>query len=358
MENIENIENIENRKATILVVDDVPINIDILRQVLKDKYKVKIATNGPKALKIARSENPPDLILLDVIMPDMDGYQVCKLLKEDFKTSKIPVIFVSSKSETNDEIFGFEIGAVDYIAKPISAPIVLSRVRTHLSLYDEKKLLDELVAERTLELDKTRLQIIFCLGHAAEYKDNETGMHVIRMSQYSRALALAYGMDRSEAEVFLHAAPMHDIGKIGIPDNILLKPGKLTDDEWQIMSQHPLIGADILGDTNSTLFNMAREISLTHHEKWDGSGYPYGIKGEKISIYGRISAIADVFDALTTERPYKDAWPVEKALELLQRESGSHFDPVLIKLWMQIIPQILEIKALYSEDKNLEQAVN
>ena len=337
-------------KATVLIVDDVPLNIDILLHILKDKYKVKIAINGTKALQIARSEAPPDLILLDVMMPEMDGYQVCRHLKEDYKTSQIPVIFVSTKNETSDELQGLDIGAVDYITKPVSPSIVLSRVNTHLSLYDEKRLLDELVAERTKELDETRLQIILCLGHAAEYKDNETGLHVIRMSQYSKALALATGMDKTEAETFLHASPMHDIGKIGIPDNILLKPGKLSTDEWKIMSKHPEIGADILGDTNSVLFNMAREIALTHHEKWDGSGYPFALKGKDISIYGRISAIADVFDALTTERPYKNAWSVEKTLALMQSESGKHFDPQLIARWMEIMPEILAIKQCYSEE--------
>ena len=348
---------VENNKATILVVDDIPVNIDILREILKHKYKIKIATNGPKAIQIASSETPPDLILLDIMMPEMDGYQVCKLLKEDYKTSKIPIIFVSSKNDTDDEILGFKIGAVDYIAKPVSPAIVLSRINTHLSLYNEKRLLDDLVAERTRELDETRMQIILCLGHAAEYKDNETGLHVIRMSQYSKALALANGMPKGAAEMFSHASPMHDIGKIGIPDSILLKPGKLNTQEWEVMRKHPQIGADILGDTNSTLFNMARVIALTHHEKWDGSGYPMRLKGKDISIYGRISAIADVFDALTTERPYKIAWSVEKTLALLHRESGAHFDPQLIELWMTIMPQILEIKDQYSEEVPTMQAV-
>ena len=339
----------ENRTATLLIVDDTPENIDVLRGILKQEYKIKVASNGEKALKIAQSESPPDLILLDIMMPDMDGYEVCKRLKANYATAKIPIIFVTAKGETADESMGFDIGAVDYITKPVSPPLVIRRVRTQLSLYNEKRLLDEMVKERTKELDQTRLQIIQRLGRAAEYKDNETGMHVIRMSHYSKLLGLANGMSEEEADLLLNAAPMHDIGKIGIPDKILLKPGKLDEHEWKIMKTHPQMGAEILGSDNSVLLNLARDIALTHHEKWDGSGYPNGLKGEEIPLHARIVAIADTFDALTTVRPYKHAWLVEEALDLLKKEAGSHFDPELVDKFLGIMPQVIEIKNQYAE---------
>ncbi|TXL01135.1 two-component system response regulator, partial [Methylococcaceae bacterium CS5] len=256
----------------------------------------------------------------------------------------MPVIFVTAKGETADESLGFDIGAVDYITKPVSPSLVLRRVHTQLSLYDEKRLLDEMVKDRTRELEQTRLQIIQRLGRAAEYKDNETGMHVIRMSYYSQILALASGMSEDEAELLLNAAPMHDIGKIGIPDKVLLKPGKLDADEWKIMRRHPQMGAEILGSHDSVLLNLARDIALTHHERWDGTGHPNGLKGAEISIHARIVAIADTFDALTTVRPYKQAWLTGEAIEQLKKESGTHFEPALVDIFLSIIPQILEIK--------------
>ena len=339
----------EKRTATLLIVDDIPENIDVLRGILKQDYKIKVASNGEKALKIAQSDSAPDLILLDIMMPGMDGYEVCRQLKANFSTANIPVIFVTAKGETADESLGFDIGAVDYITKPVSPPLVLRRVRTHLSLYDEKRLLDEMVKERTKELDQTRLQIIQRLGRAAEYKDNETGMHVIRMSHYSKLLGLANGMSEDEAELLLNAAPMHDIGKIGIPDRILLKPGKLDADEWEIMKTHSQMGADIIGTHSSVLLTLARNIALTHHERWDGTGYPNGLKGEEISIPARIVAIADTFDALTTIRPYKHAWSVQDAINLLQQEAGTHFDPDLVEKFLSIMPQVIEIKDEYAE---------
>lgn len=339
----------DKNTATVLIVDDTPENIDILRGILKQDYKIRVASNGEKALKIAQSDLVPDLILLDIMMPDMDGYEVCRQLKSNYSTANIPVIFVTAKGETEDESLGFDIGAVDYITKPVSPPLVLRRVRTHLSLYNEKRLLNEMVKERTKELDQTRLQIIQRLGRAAEYKDNETGMHVIRMSHYSRLLGLANGMSEDEAELLLNAAPMHDVGKIGIPDGILLKPGKLDPREWEVMKTHAQIGADIIGHHRSVLLSLAREIALTHHEKWDGSGYPNGLKGEEISIHARIVAIADTFDALTTIRPYKHAWLVEDAIALLKKEAGAHFDPKLIEKFINIIPEIIEMKDKYSE---------
>ncbi len=339
----------EESKATILIVDDAPENIDILRGLLKDEYKIKVAINGAKALKIAQSTPDLDLILLDVMMPDMDGYEVCRQLKNQISTVSIPVIFVTAKGETDDETLGFDLGAVDYITKPISPPIVKKRVQIHLALHNEKRLLEALVLERTQELEASRKEIIACLGKAAEYKDNDTGMHVKRMSHYAKVIGLAMGMSEEEANALQETAPMHDIGKIGLPDHILKKPAKLNTEEIQHMRQHPQIGVDILGGQTCPLLNMARSIAISHHEKWDGSGYPKGLKGEEIPLHGRIAAIADVFDALTTKRPYKEAWPLEKALNLLKEESGKHFDPKLVELFMESLPQILEIKNKFQE---------
>ncbi len=336
-------------QPTVLVVDDVPENIDVLAGILRPEYKVKVSLNGEKALNLARSSPAPDLILLDIMMPGIDGYEVCRQLKADLTTRRIPVIFVTAKGEVRDEALGFAVGGVDYITKPVSPPIVQARVRTHLALYDQTRALSGLVRQRTDELNDTRLQVIRRLGRAAEFKDNETGLHVIRMSHYSRLLGLAVGMGQDEADVLFNAAPMHDIGKIGIPDRILQKPGKLDAEEWEIMKQHAEIGARIIGQHDSILLETARIIALSHHEKWNGRGYPAGLEGEKIPLVGRIVAIADVFDALTSVRPYKRAWPVDEAIELLKKEAGEHFDPALIPKFLEVLPEVIEIKDRYAE---------
>jgi putative two-component system response regulator len=339
-----------DKQQTVLVVDDASANIDLLVGSLKEEYNVKAATRGEKALQIIRSENPPDMILLDIMMPGMDGYEVCRQLKEDFTTRHIPIIFITAKIGIADEIRGFNLGAVDYITKPISPPIVQARVRAQLALFDKNQSLDRRVKEQTAQLHETQLQIIRRLGRAAEYKDNETGLHVIRMSHYSEILGRAIGMSERESALLLNAAPMHDIGKIGIPDCILQKPGKLTAEEWNIIQTHCQIGADIIGDADdSELLEMARVVALTHHEKWNGSGYPHQLAGEAIPRVGRIVAVADVFDALTSVRPYKDAWPVEQALALLKEGAGTHFDPYLIPLFIEALPEILAFKTRYSE---------
>lgn len=340
-----------SEKQTILVVDDTPENIDVLVATLKGNYNIKAATNGTMALKIAKA-SPPDLILLDVMMPGIDGYEVCSQLKEDFITKHIPVVFVTAKIGVEDELRGLKLGAVDYITKPISPPIVMARVQTHLALHDQNRELDRKVRQQTAQLHETRLQIIQRLGKAAEFKDNETGLHVIRMSQYSHILARAAGMSEVDAEVLMNAAPMHDIGKIGIPDHILKKPGKLTDEEFDIMRTHCVIGADVIGEDTSELLKMAKVVALTHHEKWNGFGYPNKIAAEDIPLVGRIVAIADVFDALTSVRPYKKAWTTEDAVALLEKEAGEHFDPELVPLFVKALPEIIAIKDQYKE--NLE----
>ena len=336
-------------KVNLLVVDDTPENIDILSGILRKDYKVKAALNGMKALSNASQEPRPDLILLDIMMPDMDGYQVCEALKANPFTANIPVIFITAKSEEKDEEHGLKLGAVDYITKPISPAIVLARVKTHLALYNQNLALEDKVRQRTDELKHTRLEIIERLGRAAEFKDNETGLHVIRMSHYSRIIAAAMDFDDDWVDLIFHAAPMHDVGKIGIPESILCKPGALDDDEWATMKQHPSIGAQIIGDHEDKLLQTAKEIAMSHHEKWDGSGYPNGLKEGDIPLSGRIIAVADVFDALTTKRPYKEAWPVEKALDLIKDSAGSHFDPHIVEVFLESVPQVLEIKSRFGE---------
>jgi putative two-component system response regulator len=335
-------------KQTILVVDDVPENIDILKGILQSRYKIKVALNGEKALAIVAT-SPPDLILLDIMMPGMDGYEVCRRIKNETATRNIPIIFVTAKNEKTDEVEGLELGAVDYLRKPVVPVLVIARVKTHLALYDQNRALEEKVRQRTAELESTRLEIIRRLGRASEFKDNETGLHVIRMSYYSAHIARKAGMAEDEVEMILNASPMHDVGKIGIPDNIILKPGKLDDDEWQIMRSHPQIGADIIGEHPVGILRLAREIALSHHEKWDGRGYPAGLAGENIPYSGRIVAIADVFDALTTERPYKKAWPIEKALNVIQEEKGHHFDPDLVDVFLGCIDDLLKVRDKYQE---------
>ena len=344
-------------KQTILVVDDTVENIDVLSGVLRPTYKVKAALNGERALKIAHGDPQPDMILLDIMMPEMDGYEVCEILKSNPLTARIPVIFVTAKTAVEDEQKGLALGAVDYITKPVNAAIVQARVHTHLALYDQNRELELKVRERTEELNLTRLEIIRRLGRAAEYKDNETGLHVIRMSHYSRLLAAAVNSDPEWVDLVYNAAPMHDIGKIGIPDSILLKKTKLNDAEWKLMRQHPDYGAEIIGDHPSPLLQLAKKIALSHHEKWDGSGYPGGLQGEAIPLAGRIVAVADVFDALTTERPYKKAWPVEEALSYIMDNAGKHFDPALTALLKKIKPELLAIKSRYEENQvpGLEQ---
>ncbi len=328
-------------KPTILIVDDIPDNIAVLSNILVD-YNVKAATNGAKALEIALRFRP-DIILLDIMMPEMDGYTVCTRLKRNLLTKNIPVIFVTAMDEVTDEARGFELGAVDYITKPVSPPVVLARVRTHLKLYDQNRALEDLVHERTKALNRSRLEIIRRLGLAAEYKDNETGMHVIRMSYYCRVMATGIGMSKEDADLILNASPMHDVGKIGIPDNILRKPGRLNPEERAILEQHTEIGARIIGEHDNMLLSMAGIVALTHHEKWDGTGYPQGLKGENIPLVGRIVAVADVFDALVSKRPYKEAWPFDRAVALIKDESGKHFDPALVAAFEAHIDEIIEL---------------
>jgi len=325
----------------VLIADDDAVNRDVLCELLQPEYTVLLAKNGAQALERA-TRHVPDLVLLDVMMPGMSGYEVCAALKANPMTAPIPVIFVTALTDTADELEGFEAGAVDYITKPISPPLVRARVRTHLSLV------------RTEELKASRLAIVQRLGLAAEYKDNETGLHVIRMSHFARILGLAAGMTEEEADDLLHAAPMHDVGKIGIPDRILQKAGPLDPDEWKIMQSHATIGAEIIGEHEGGMLKLAHDIAITHHEKYDGSGYPNRLAGERIPLAGRIVAIADVFDALTSIRPYKRAWSEEEAVDYLVQQKGRHFDPALVDLFVAQLPAIRTVRLRWAEKEQAE----
>ncbi|MFN3077525.1 MAG: HD domain-containing phosphohydrolase [Alphaproteobacteria bacterium] len=341
---------------TILIVDDTPGNLDILKGILSPYYGIKIAINGRVALKVATSEQPPDLILLDVMMPDMDGYEVCRQLKATESTRNIPVIFVTAKSEVDDETLGFSLGAADYLVKPVSPPIVLARVNTHLTLSRQRKMLEDQLQFRTvqllvrnIELDETRIEVIWQLARAAEYRDDHTGMHIQRMSHYAKLLGLQVGFGEEQAETLKHASMMHDIGKIGIADGVLLKAGALNEAEFETIKNHPEIGAAIIGEQGSELLCQARIICLTHHERWNGSGYPRRLYGEDIPLIGRISALADVFDALTSRRPYKDPWPIDTALEWIRQQAGEHFDPELVPLFLSQKPVLQEIMEKFAD---------
>lgn len=315
----------------ILIVDDEPTNLHVMRQILKDTYQLLFAPNGEKALQAANTHQP-DLILLDIMMPDMSGYEVCQQLKNNPLTENIPVIFVSAMSEVNDEMYGFDVGAVDYISKPVSAPIVLRRVQIHLSLVKAKA------------LEESQKAAIFMLGEAGHYNDTDTGVHIWRMSAYAGVLAKAAGWSSELMEQLVLAASMHDTGKIGISDNILKAPRSLTAEEWVTMKTHSEIGAKILENSKEPIFVMAAEIARYHHEKWNGSGYPFGLIGEAIPESARIVAIADVFDALTMERAYKKPWTIEESVAEIRKSSGSHFDPKLVELFNHVLPEILQTK--------------
>ena len=339
-------------RPVVLVVDDTPENIDLLDGVLSADYDIKAALNGAKALEIARGDDPPDLILLDVMMPEMNGYEVCQALKEEPYTAGIPVLFVTSMSDMEDEKRGLDLGAVDYIAKPISPPLVRARVQNQMELKLHRDHLEEMVAQRTSELELTRDVTIFSLASLAETRDNETGGHIRRTQNYVRILAeklkhhpnYSDFLDEQTIDLLYKSAPLHDIGKVGVLDAILLKPGKLTKEECEEMKLHTVYGRDTILKAEEAMVDRkvsgflryAREIAYTHHEKWDGSGYPQGLIGEQIPISGRLMAVADVYDAVISRRVYKPPFTHAKARAMLQEGSGSHFDPDMIAAFSEI----------------------
>jgi putative two-component system response regulator len=343
--------------AKILLVDDLELNISLLKTVLAEANYTNVhATTDSRRVAQMYRELRPDLVLLDLHMPYFNGFEVMEQLRAIEGGPYIPVLVLTGLPDHATRVRALESGARDFLTKPFEPLEAVTRIRNlievrllHNTTVEQNRLLEEKVRERTRELRETQLEIIRRLGRAAEYRDNVTGMHVVRMSHYCARLGRAVGLSASECEMLLHASPMHDIGKIGIPDRVLLKEGRLSPEEWEIMRTHAEIGAKLLEGSNSPIMHMAADIARTHHEKWDGTGYPNRLKGEDIPLAGRIVALCDVFDALTSERPYKKAWKLEDVMDELDRLSGSHFDPRLVVAFKEILPDILEIRARHSE---------
>lgn len=325
-----------HRVETILIVDDTPLNIEILLELLGEKYDVLVALSGEAALNIVSNEQI-DMILLDIMMPEMDGFEVCQKLKENPLTKDIPVVFITAKTDEESIEKAYEMGGVDYISKPFRAKEVSSRVSAHLAISGQNRLLESLVAQKTkelqelnFELESTQKEIIFTMGAIGEKRSKETSNHVMRVAEYSEALALFYGLDEYEAKMIKQASPMHDMGKVAVPDSILHKPAALSSDEFEIIKEHTTNGYDMLKHSNRPLLKMSAEIAYFHHEKWDGSGYPKGLKNIDIPLSARIVALADVFDALSSDRVYKKAMADEKVFEILKDGRGTHFEPKIV----------------------------
>ena len=356
-------------KPTVLIVDDMPDMVAIVERLLRAHYRTRTAFSGKEALEMALAEQP-DLVLLDVMMPGMNGFDVCRELKSRAITKEIPVIFLTALDDVKDEKTGFAVGAVDYITKPISAPILLARVKNHLALKaaadflkDKNQFLQSEVARRTEELQVIQDVTIMAMASLAETRDNDTGNHIRRTQHYMRALATKLNsLPRYAAELgdetivsLFKSAPLHDIGKVGVPDAILLKPGRLTPEEFEIMKTHTLLGrntilaAEKLIAAPSTFLMHAREIAMSHQEKWDGSGYPEGLAGDKIPISARLMAVADVYDALISNRVYKLALRHEIAVSMIREASGSHFDPAVIDAFLLIQEEFRAIARRYAD---------
>ncbi|MGB9989226.1 response regulator [Massilia sp. SM-13] len=354
----------DKTRPTILIVDDTPDNIMLLSSLLKEQYNTKVATNGATALQILQNTPEVDMVLLDVMMPEMDGYEVCRCIKADPRTSDIPVLFLTAKSQPEDEARGLGIGAVDYLIKPVSPPILFARVSTHLTLREARKVLadqnrnlEALVAERTSQIMRVQDATIMAMATMAETRDNETGNHIRRTQNYVKALAeklkghprFADELTDENIHLLYKSAPLHDIGKVGIPDRILHKPGPLDRDEFEIMKLHAEYGGDTirqvekhLGGTNSFL-TYAREIAQSHQEKWDGSGYPQNLCGDAIPLSARLMAIADVYDALISKRVYKPAYSHEEALGIMRKGRATHFDPDMLDAFFEIEARFAQI---------------
>lgn len=352
------------------------MNISVLMDLLKDEFRLVAATNGEQALERVLAGNPPDLILLDIMMPGMDGYEVCQRIKADENVKDIPIIFISAMGQMDDEMKGLDLGAVDYITKPISPPIVKARVKTHLTLKeareflaDQNAVLEKMVRKRTEELVATQEVTILSMTTLAETRDNETGNHIRRTQHYVKVLAeqlrdhenFRDGLDDRTIDLLFKSAPLHDIGKVGIPDNILLKPGKLTSEEFETMKLHPVYGRDAIlsaeealhgvdgGDKEASFLRYAREISYSHHEKWDGSGYPEGLSGSDIPLSARLMAVADVYDALICKRVYKPPFTYEEAESIILEGKGKHFDPDVVDAFVEVQERFKEIANTFAD---------
>jgi putative two-component system response regulator len=360
----------EDLRRTILVVDDTPENLKIMSSLLKDRYRVRIANGGERALAVAADHPRPDLILLDIMMPEMDGHEVCRRLKADPGTRDIPVIFLTAMSGEGDEEQGLKLGAVDYLTKPISPPIVLARVETHLKLKaaadylrDKADYLESEVARRTREVVAIQDVTITALASLAETRDTDTGNHIRRTQRYVYALAkhltnhprFVTDLDELTLQALFKSAPLHDIGKVGIPDRILLKPGRLTPEEFDIMKTHTTLGRDAIEHAERSLgtpvafLECAKEIAYCHQEKWDGTGYPRGLRGEEIPLSGRLMAVADVYDALISRRVYKVGLSHEQAVEIMRDSRGSHFDPDILDAFLELQEEFRAIAARFAD---------
>jgi putative two-component system response regulator len=347
-------DGIEDRilRARILIVDDNPVNVALLTAILDGAgYGHVWSTLDPRRVEPLHKEHRFDLILLDIRMPHLDGIQVMELLKKDMGDDYLPVLVLTAQTDHETRRRALDAGAKDFLTKPFEQWEVLLRIRNMLETriyFNNQRLradeLEGLVRERTAQVRETQLEIVRRLGRAGEFRDNETGAHVIRMSRACHLLALAAGLGAERAETLLYASPMHDVGKIGLPDSILLKPARLDPEERKVMERHVEIGAEILKGHESELMRMARCVALTHHEKWDGSGYPKGLKEEDIPIEGRIAAICDVFDALTSARPYKQGWTTEEAMAFIKDQAGRHFDPRLVEIFEGIVPEVVKLR--------------
>ena len=359
--------------SIILIVDDNPENLTVLGELLRNHYQVRAANSGPSALRLAMLAPRPKLILLDVMMPGMDGYEVLRLLRADESTSGIPVIFTTSLDATEDEELGFTLGAVDYITKPLRPAIVLARVRTHLEL---KQARDRLQAQNTdLEAEVVRRMgenlliqdvSILALAHLAEIRDPETGNHLLRTQEYVRCLGnelishprFAADLDTHTVELLAKSAPLHDIGKVGIPDHILLKPGKLDPQEWVVMQTHARMGAEAIEHAERDaarpveFLAFAKQIAHHHHERWDGHGYPDGLAGDAIPLAARLMALADVFDALISRRVYKEPFPPAQARDMMARERGKHFDPDMLDAFLRVFDDFCAIAERYIDSQD------
>lgn len=353
----------ETERPLILIVDDTPDNLSLMAELLQPRYSIKVANSGERALKVAASTRP-DLILLDIMMPDIDGYEVARRLKNDPQTENIPFIFLTACSSSDDEQRGFELGAVDYIVKPISPPVMLARVQTHITLKaaadflrDKNEFLERDVEKRTAEITAIQNATIQVVTSLAETRDRETGNHIRRTQSYVRLIATHLShhprfrsiLTASAIATMYKSAPLHDIGKVGIPDRILLKPSKLTAEEFRIMMTHTTIGCSAIERAEAQLgmevdfLRTAKQIALSHHEKWDGSGYPQGLHGEEIPLAARLMAIADVYDALLSQRVYKDAIPHAEAMQIIVGARGTHFDPDVLDAFVEIESEVREI---------------
>ncbi len=355
----------------VLIVDDETFYIDVLVALLGEQYQVSVAKNGEQAFKRIEGGFNPDLIVLDVVMEGMDGYEVCARLKADPALADIPVIFLTVKSDVDSEMHGFEMGAADYISKPFSPPIVKARVATHIALAQsqqalkqENLLLEERVEERTQEIARTQDVAIYCMASLAETRDNETGKHIRRTQHYVKRLALALVAHPRFAELLSPAyidllfksAPLHDIGKVGVPDAVLLKPGKLNPEEWDEMKKHAEYGKDALENAEleygtSSFLSVAKEIAYGHHEKWDGTGYPQGLSGEQIPLSARLMAVADCYDALISRRVYKPPFSHAEAAKIILDGRGKHFDPAVVDVFAQLQDAFIQIAEQFADDE-------